>query len=584
MSGIVRPLRVAVLGLFVTLPWSCGAAPANPPVQAKAGDSARGDVIANALRAELERTMSALRLEDYERPYFVGFRLVDRTSIQVSGRFGAVSASEEDRGRTVAVDVRVGDYVFDSSPDSNDFSFDDAASYEPSNVAAIDDDPEALRGTLWLLADTAYKKALSSHLRKKARKVTEVEEGHVDSFSREKPTQSTAKPLRLEADRARWADIVRRVTARFRRDPRIIEGSLRFSADHQRVYVLNSEGTSVQREEVLYSVAMSAMARAPDGMLLDQGQTLYGRTPGELPDEKGLERMVDEAIANLGALAAAPVADPYTGPAILEPEATGVFFHETVGHRLEGERQKDENEGRTFKGELGKPILPEFLTVRDDPTRARWGQISLNGHYDFDDEGVPSQNVVLVERGVLRTFLTGRTPVEGAPRSNGHGRAQSTHRPVARMGNLIVESARRVPRARLKEMLVEEARKQGKPYGLIIRDITGGSTNTSNYGYQAFKGTPRMVFRVDAQTGAETLVRGVEMVGTPLTAVSRIVAASEEEGIFNGYCGAESGYVPVSTVAPATLFSEIELQRNQRDKERAPVLSPPWVPTPPARP
>jgi predicted Zn-dependent protease len=313
-------------------------------------------------------------------------------------------------------------------------------------------------------------------------------------------------------------------------------------------------------------------------MLLDQGQTLYGRTLAELPDERGLAGMVDEAVGHLAALARAPVADPYTGPAILEPEATGVFFHETVGHRLEGERQKDENEGRTFKGQVGQAILPAFLSLRDDPTLRTSAGLSLNGYYPYDDEGVASRNTILVEKGVLRTYLTGRTPVEDAPKSNGHGRAQGTQRPVARMGNLIIEAADAVPRATLKRMLLDETRKAGKPYGLIIRDITGGSTNTSNYGYQAFKGSPRMVYRVDATTGAETLVRGVEMVGTPLTAVNKIIAASQETGVFNGFCGAESGYVPVSTVAPATLFREIELQRTQRQKERTPLLPAPWAP------
>ncbi len=585
MSARFAPARALALSLLCC-PWSCGAAPARSAGSAGAsaaatsapsiGVAASGAVTA-ALRAELDRTMKQLRFQDYEAPYFVGFRLIEHRDVEVAGRFGAVTRSRDTRGRSVAVDVRVGDYTFDSAPESGDFSFDENMTFEPSSVAPVDDDPEALRATLWLLTDTAYKKALSSHLRKRARKVSDVDEQHVDSFSRERPTQASAPLGHLEVDPARWSAVVRRVSAKFRADPRIIEGELRFTADHERTYVVTSEGTTVERDTVIYSVAMSAMARAPDGMLLDQGQTLYARSPSELPDEKGLERMVDEAIANLAALAAAPVADPYTGPAILEPEATGVFFHETVGHRLEGERQQDENEGRTFKGQLGKPILPEFLSVRDDPTMRRWGSVSLNGYYAFDDEGVPAQDTVLVSGGVLKTFLTSRTPVEGVAQSNGHGRAQGTQRPVARMGNLVVESTRRVPRAQLREMLVAEARRQGKPYGLVIRDITGGSTNTSNFGYQAFKGTPRMVYRVDAATGQEMLVRGVEMVGTPLTAVSRIVATSEETGVFNGYCGAESGYVPVSTVAPAALFSEIELQRNQRDKERPPVLTPPWA-------
>ncbi len=165
----------------------------------------------------------------------------------------------------------------------------------------------------------------------------------------------------------------------------------------------------------------------------------------------------------------------------------------------------------------------------------------------------------------------------GALVSNGHGRAASNLDPIARMGVTIVRSHKQVPYAELKRMLLAEVRKQGKPFGLILRDITGGSTNTASFGAQAFKGTPRMVYKVDAKTGEETLVRGVEMVGTPLTSINKIVATSDTSGVFNGYCGAESGFVPVSTVAPAVLLSEIELQRVQRVRQKPTILPPPWV-------
>jgi TldD protein len=570
----LRPVALTV-GLSVGAVGALGALGSEPAV---AAPKPAADPVLTALEAELERTHGVLRLEDYERPYFVSFRVVDRDQVEVTGRFGALVEDDRDTKRQVAVDVRVGDYSFDSSPDPSDFSFEDGITFEPPAQAPLDADVAALRGTVWLLADAAYKKALSSHLRKRAKKVSDVAEKHVDSFSRESPATHRDSAVRFDVDRKAWAERVRRLSARFRRDPAVLEGAVRISATHTKTWLVSSEGSRIVKEDVLYSVGISALARAPDGMLLDQGQTLYGRTLAELPDERGLSALVDEAVLHLSALSRAPVADPYTGPAILEPEATGVFFHETIGHRLEGERQKDENEGRTFKGQIGQPILPAFLSLRDDPTQRTAAGLSLNGFYPFDDEGVPSQNTILVQGGVLKTFLTGRTPVEDAPKSNGHGRAQGTQRPVARMGNLIIEAAGAVPRATLKQMLLDETRKAGKPFGLIIRDITGGSTNTSNYGYQAFKGSPRMVYRVDAQTGAETLVRGVEMVGTPLTAVNKIVAASQEVGVFNGFCGAESGYVPVSTVAPATLFREIELQRSQRQKERTPLLPAPWAP------
>ena len=206
----------------------------------------------------------------------------------------------------------------------------------------------------------------------------------------------------------------------------------------------------------------------------------------------------------------------------------------------------------------------------------KMGSVSLNGYYRYDDEGVTARPVTLVERGVLRNYLKSRTPVKGSPNSNGHGRGDATLDPIGRMGNTIVRSDRRVPYAKLKQMLLAEIRRQRKEFGLIIADISGGQTNTTTYDFQAFKGMPRIVYKVDASTGKETLVRGVEFVGTPIGSLNRIVAASDAEGVFNGFCGAESGYVPVSTVAPALLISEIELQRTRRAMERAPILPAPW--------
>jgi predicted Zn-dependent protease len=287
--------------------------------------------------------------------------------------------------------------------------------------------------------------------------------------------------------------------------------------------------------------------------------------------------MVDDMIGELLALRLAPALDPYTGPAILAPEAAGVLFHEAVGHRLEGERQNDDKDGRTFKGQIGKAILPSFLSIFDDATLANFGGMSLNGEYRYDDQGVPAQRTLLVESGVLRSFLLSRAPVSGFAKSNGHGRSSPGRDPVARMANLVVQSQRTLPAAKLKEALLAEVRRQQKPFGLVIKDVTGGNTDTSGYAYQAFKGQPRLVYKVDAKTGEETLVRGVEIVGTPLTSINKIVATGSETRVFNGYCGAESGFVPVSTVAPAILISEIELQRTRKDTGRPPVLPSPWA-------
>ena len=533
----------------------------------------------SAMEQEGARSMQRLRLAGYEPPFFLSYQLKDQQHEEVSGRFGAVSDDVSRRDRRVQVDVRVGSYDLDSSSRDDVLMFlgSEGQTWSAPRDAPLDDDPQALRNALWLITDEKYKEALSSYFKKKSKGVYRADEAdRAPSFTREPPQRHVDPIRRFTFDRPRWRGEVRRLTGLFRGHPDVFDASVKVTGEKQVRWFTSSEGSALVTEDTVFGVHVQAVARAVDGQLLENSRDFYARDEAKLPSPEKLEREVRALILELEALRTAPVVDPYTGPAILAPEATGVLFHEAVGHRLEGERQDDDKEGQTFKGQVGKAILPSFLSVLDDPTQQAEGEVALNGAYAYDDQGVPAQRTVLVEDGVLRTFLLSRRPVKPFARSNGHGRSQSSLPPVARMGNLVVRSKKQVPMTELKRLLIEEAKRQGKPYALIIQDITGGNTNTMSYGYQAFKGTPRLVYRVDVATGEQELVRGVELVGTPLSSVSRVVATGDDVRAFNGYCGAESGYVPVSTVAPAALVSEVELQRVAHASERSPILPAPW--------
>jgi predicted Zn-dependent protease len=570
-----RLLVIAVASLALRAPVV--AAPAVPPSPLGSPDPVVKETV-GAMQKELQRAMSRLRLKGYEAPFFIAYAVRDYDEREITARFGALVSRDRDHGRQAHVEVRVGDYQLDNTTSDHEvFDLSDPDNWEPPSQAPIDQDAAALRSTLWLLTDSKYKRALADYAKKRGRRAnTVVEDEGLPSFSREGKHVSYENLGTITWNEDALTERARKASLLYRKHPELLDATVRFSLDRVTRYITNSEGSLVVSDRIIYGLHLSAATRAKDGMLLTHDKVFYARKPEGLPDDGKLAATVDQLARELGALREAPVIDPYTGPAMLMEEAAGVFFHETVGHRLEGERQNDEKEGRTFKGQVGRRVLPEFLSVIDDPTVRAAGEIALNGWYTTDDEAVPARPVTLVDRGVLRDYLKSRTPIVGSLRSNGHGRAEAANDPMGRMGNLFVRSAKRVPLPELKKMLLDEVRRQGKPFGLIIRDIAGGSTNTSNYGYQAFKGQPRLVYRVDAKTGEETLVRGVEMVGTPLTTVSKLIATSDTEGVFNGFCGAESGFVPVSTVAPAVLMSEIELQRSQRALERPPILPPPF--------
>jgi predicted Zn-dependent protease len=297
--------------------------------------------------------------------------------------------------------------------------------------------------------------------------------------------------------------------------------------------------------------------------------------PKDAPDDKTVFARIQVMIHETEGLDKAPLIDPYAGPALLTGRAAAVFFHEVFGHRSEGFRQKDINEGQTFTSKIGEQILPDFLSIKDDPTQASLGSQMLLGNYAFDDEGVPAQNVQLIDHGVLKTFLMGRSPLVSIPNSNGHGRRQLGYVPVARQGNLIVSSSKTMTNDQLRQKLIELVKEQGKPFGLLIDDIAGGFTFTGRGNPQAFQVLPLVVYKVFPDGRPDELVRGVDIVGTPLVSLTKIVATGDTPDIFNGYCGAESGSVPVSAVAPAILISEMEVQKKETSTDRPPILPPP---------
>ncbi len=569
------PIALALLGAIACRAHGRPAAPPEAPsLELPAELSADG--VMSAMLAELRRSATRLRLDGYEAPYYVQYTVKDLREVHLGGKLGAIYVDDTDHARNAFVDVRVGAYAFDSSEDV-ELEWVEQGMYEPASVVPLAGaDTTGLRHALWLLTDLRYKQALSSYLKLKGQRVYQVErDGERKSFSPAPAVVAVDEPVALTIDRPRWERVVREVGEILGADPAVFDSEATIQFQVETRWLVNTEGARVRTVQPMYAFHASAYTRADDGMLLEHSADFYAPTEAGLPADAELLVHARRLVSELAALRAAPVLDPYTGPAILEPAATGVFFHEVLGHRLEGHRQQGDESGQTFAKHLGREILPPFLSLIDDPTLALAGDVPLNGHYDFDDEGVASERVTLVDKGVLRAFLNPRKPPKGFDRSNGHGRAQGTRRPVGRMGNLIVVAHQAVTHGRLRDLLLEQVRRQRKPYGLIVRDISGGSTNTSSYGYQAFKAEARMVYKVDVETGKETLVRGVDVVGTPLVTIGKIIAASDRVGIFNGYCGAESGMVPVSTVAPATLFSEIELQRSARARSKGPVLAPP---------
>ena len=561
---------LCAVGLAASLtPITARVTQAAPPPDAQAKKSP----LLAALQAELERSMKTLKAQD-PPAYYLGYTITDTQRADVSGSNGALLNSGEARNRWLEVSVRTGTYETD---DTHKVGERTQTSAGPGKAVPLDDDTGVLRRSVWLETDSQYRAAAEALIKIKTGKEVKVDsvENRAPDFSHEQPHTYIGPQVSFSLDRKPWEEKVRAYTHTFRESAAIINSIVTFTAQAQNVFQVTSEGTQLQFGQIRYRLELFIQGKAPDGMDIERYYNFDWVNPADAPDDKAVSAAQATMRKELEGLVAAPINEPSVGPALLTGRAAAVFFHEVFGHRAEGHRQKDAAEGQTFAKKVGEPILPSFLSIVDDTTKKKLGSDDLLGYYQFDDEGVPAQRVTLVDHGVLKNFEMSRSPLVGFPTSNGHGRRQLGATPVSRQGNLIVESSKTVTNAQLRAKLIELIKEQGKPFGLLIDDIAGGFTFTGRGQPQAFQVLPLVVYKVFADGRPDELVRGVDIVGTPLAALTKIVATGDTTEVFNGYCGAESGSVPVSAASPAILTSELEVQKKETSTDRPPILPPP---------
>jgi TldD protein len=553
----------------------CGVSLLLFPVLVLDAQQTPSDPVLTAMQQELTRSLQNLKKAPVP-PYFLSYQLTDNRSTSASASFGALTASSDRTSRLLDLDLRVGDYALDNTHPLREAgrSMDFSDQIERQKIP-LENDSDALRVALWLETERKYRSAVQHLQQVKANVQVKVEaEDRSGDFSHEGAEKHFEPPAPFSFNKANWEQKVRNYTAPFALHKEIIENSAEVIGEVETRRYVNSDGSSIQISSPFYRIIISATAKADDGMVLPLHQTYMSFRPDGLPDDATVMKDVNSMVQTLLALVKAPLAEPYTGPAILSGRSSAVFFHEIFGHRVEGQRQKNEDEAQTFKKKVNQSVLPDFLSVYSDPTLKALGSTELVGYYPYDDEGVKAYRVTVVDKGILKNFLMSRAPIEGFDHSNGHGRRQQGYKVVARQSNLVVESSKKVSRSELKKLLIEQIKAANKPYGLFFDDIEGGFTFTQRVIPNAFNVRPTVVYRVYPD-GREELVRGVDLIGTPLIAFSKIVAVDDQVSVFNGMCGAESGWVPVSASSPGLLVSQIEVQRKEKSQERAPLLPPP---------
>lgn len=527
--------------------------------------------VLETMNEELNRAFEQLQSQDVP-PYYISYEITSDEAANVRAEFGELYYKNTSVRNYLDIDLRVGDFEVDNTREVRGAGR-GGFGFVPGGGGMVPiDDSEALRLKLWFLTDSKYRTAVERLTRVKAAMKDQVErEDKSGDFSSATVSENVDEFVKLNVDLDAWAKKVEMYSAPFVEADHIRTNSASISGNVEMRWFVNSEGTKTFVAQPLYRIFVQATAKAEDGMILPLYESYHANSIENLPSDEEIMQDVKQMIHDLDQLREAPLIEPYTGPAILSGRATGVFFHEILGHRLEGHRQKSEDEGQTFKKKLGEQVLPTSFTVTFDPNLRRFGDEDLAGYYKFDNEGVPGQRVVAIEKGILKGFLMSRTPIDGFPKSNGHGRKNVGNSVVARQSNLIVEVENPYSPEELKQMLLDRVKEEGKEFGLYIDNIQGGFTITGRTMPNAFNVDPILVKKI-YHDGREQIVRGVDLIGTPLTSFSRIEAGATDMAIFNGMCGAESGQVPVSAIAPSILVSQIEVQKAASSRDIPPIL------------
>ena len=536
------------------------------------------DKLMNILKDELKREMVEFQqnADSTDVPYFISFR-VDETKLEtVRSTLGSLVSSRASHNRIFTPMVRIGSFETDNYHQLRET---DANNRTEPTYLPVEDSDAAVRQSIWWMTDQAHKNAITRFEKVKTNLAVKVqEEDQSDDYTPQKPVKYYEPPLsasQTRFNRKEWEDKLRQYSAVFKQSSDIIDGWATINMQTVRKYYVSSEGVEIVQNMVYINLSIGAMVKAEDGMELPLQKSWFASAANQLPADREVMRELTRIINKLKELRDAPVVEAFSGPALLSPETAGVFFHEIFGHRVEGQRMRQETDGQTFKKKAGESVLPDFLSVFMDPTIDKYRGREINGHYKYDDEGVKGQKVTLVENGILKGFLMSRVPIEGFPESNGHGRAAAGLNPASRQSNLVIECTQEKSENELRQALRDELKRQSKEYGYYFASVTGGFTTTGRYSPNVFNVTPTEVYRVYADGRPDELVRGVDLVGTPLTMFSQIVACGSNYDAFNGYCVAMSGQIPVSSVAPSLFVKMIETQKKPGSVSKPPLLERP---------
>jgi TldD protein len=552
MTGILAALFFA-LGT-VSARAEDGANPDPDTAMVAARAAAKGDGLLEALLTELDRSKSQLKMDHVASPYYIEYRVNEVDDFGAEAAFGALRESQHVHIRVLRVVVRIGDYKLDSYF---------GRGQGETSILPLDNNPIALRHQIWLATDDAYKAAGQALAEKQATlKQFSADPNPVDDFAKAPPVIAVEPIVTLKVDDAAWKKTLEDVTVLYKQYPDVqsVTASARFSAVNE--YLVNSEGTVTRNGKTTYSVQLNSSAQAADGMRLGRSPAYMVARQEELPTHDALLSDAKKMLETVVALRQAPIVEEeYRGPVLFAADAADDVVASLIGQNVLGRKPQLGKPNRTtgaFATSYRSRVLPNFLTLIDDPGMKDFQGKSLVGNYVVDSEGVKAQAVNVIENGMLTNYLVGRQPLRDIPASNGHGRAAPGSFPGPSLGVLLMKSSEAQAPDALKQKVIQMVKDQDKPYGYRVDTLGPGNA-------------PRLLYRVYASDGHEELVRGAVFNELDIRAVRNdLIAVGNDPLVSN-----RSGGAPTTIICPSLLFGELEVKRADTSKDKLPDYPPP---------
>ncbi|MFT4092736.1 MAG: metallopeptidase TldD-related protein [Niabella sp.] len=502
------------------------------------------------LSRELQRNVARLHLPDLEKPFFIAYDLRNQYTYSINAERGSITSSVRTpvNNKSVSIKLLVGDY-------HRNFDY---MMFDGYYVNLPDEDnAEEYRRLIWLETDRAYKnnsRQFSSFMSSLNRVNVDEKELQLDDLSKITPVvhdYGAVEPVR--ADTQKWEQRLRSLSALFNAYPDITTSYCRLSVNNYEDYLVTNEGTVIRKPGNEVTFFVYGATTDEEGNNFDERYTITVKRMEELPSYEELQQQIKQVIKSIRQKQqAVPFEGSYMGPVLFTDNAVSDIVYQCFVNMLPVNRKSilGFKSGETnYEEKLGQKLVASGLTLKAIPSLKVFNGQYTTGYYPVDDQGVrPPDSLVLIQNGILKALLNGRTPTKRFPVSQGF--AQSFLGKNYSAGVLKLSSEKPISEDSMRNKLLQLARGEGLKDAYIVTAV--------NYNRPT-------VFKIEVASGKIQMVNECMLTPLNVRSLRRFEVASAKMHLENAS--------RFSIIAPQSIIiSEVEIEKADNTTKPKPIV------------